>query len=57
MTRRESVRQGCRVDKCHALGLVVDYWTIDDPLEARRLVALGADGIMTNDPRRVAPGL
>jgi len=45
------------VDKCHALGLLVDYWTIDDPLEARRLVALGADGIMTNDPRRVAPGL
>jgi glycerophosphoryl diester phosphodiesterase len=45
------------VDKCHALGLVVDYWTIDDPLEAGRLVALGADGIMTNDPRRVAPAL
>jgi len=45
------------VDRCHALGLVVHYWTIDDPLEARRLVALGADGIMTDDPRRVAPAL
>jgi glycerophosphoryl diester phosphodiesterase len=45
------------VDKCHALGLVVHYWTIDDPREACRLVDLGADGIMTNDPRLVAPAL
>lgn len=45
------------VDKCHALGLVVHYWTIDDPLEARRLADLGADGIMTDDPRLVAPAL
>jgi glycerophosphoryl diester phosphodiesterase len=45
------------VDRCHALGLVVHYWTIDDPVEARRLVALGADGIMTDDPRLLAPAL
>jgi len=45
------------VDKCHALGLVVHYWTIDDPREARRLVDLGADGVMTNDPRLIAPAL
>ncbi len=36
--------------KCHSLGLRVDYWVIDDPAEAARLLALGADGIMTNDP-------
>lgn len=40
-----------------ALGLRVDYWTVDDPALARRLVALGADGIMTNDPARIVPVL
>lgn len=39
------------IAKCHSIGLRVDFWTIDDPDEAKRLLALGADGIMTNDPR------
>lgn len=43
------------IAKCHALGLRVDYWTIDDVDEARRLLALGADGIMTNDPAAIRP--
>lgn len=38
------------IAKCHSLGLRVDFWTIDDPAEASRLLDLGADGIMTNDP-------
>lgn len=38
------------IAKCHSLGLRIDYWTIDDRAEAERLLALGADGIMTNDP-------
>lgn len=38
------------IAKCHAIGLRVDFWTIDDPVECARLLALGADGIMTNDP-------
>ncbi len=45
------------IDKCHALGMRVDFWTINDPAEARRLIALGADGIMTDDPARLAPAL
>ena len=43
------------VDKCHAVGLRVDYWTVNDPGEARRLLALGADGVMTDDPGAIAP--
>ncbi|HEX6274722.1 MAG TPA: glycerophosphodiester phosphodiesterase [Polyangiaceae bacterium] len=43
--------------KFRALGLRVDYWTINDPNEAKRLVALGADGIMTDDPARVVPAV
>ena len=43
------------VAKCHSLGLRVDFWTIDDPATAERLLALGADGIMTNDPAALRP--
>jgi glycerophosphoryl diester phosphodiesterase len=41
------------IAKCHSLGLRVDYWTIDDRDEAARLLQLGADGIMTNDPSAI----
>jgi glycerophosphoryl diester phosphodiesterase len=41
--------------KCHSLGLRVDYWVVDDPAEAKRLLDLGADGIMTNDPAAIRP--
>jgi glycerophosphoryl diester phosphodiesterase len=43
------------IAKCHSLGLRIDFWTIDDPAEAARLIALGADGIMTNDPKAIRP--
>jgi glycerophosphoryl diester phosphodiesterase len=43
------------IAKCHSLGLRVDFWTIDDPAEAARLLGLGADGIMTNDPATIRP--
>ncbi len=45
------------VARMKTLGLAVDFWTVDDPALARRLVALGADGIMTNDPARIVPAL
>jgi glycerophosphoryl diester phosphodiesterase len=41
--------------KVHALGIEVHYWTINAPEEARRLLALGADAIMTDDPAAIAP--
>jgi glycerophosphoryl diester phosphodiesterase len=41
------------IAKCHSLGLRVDFWTIDDPAETARLLALGADGTMTNDPANI----
>ena len=43
------------VAKCHSLGLRVDFWVVDDRVEAERLLALGADGIMTNDPAALQP--
>ena len=39
------------IGKCHQLGILVDYWTINAPDDAQRLVALGADGLFTDDPR------
>jgi glycerophosphoryl diester phosphodiesterase len=35
---------------CHGHGLRVNTWTVDDPAEMRRLIALGVDGILTNTP-------
>ncbi len=54
--RAGPVRLGTRafVERCHRLGLAVDFWTVNEAAEADRLAALGADGIMTDDPARVA---
>lgn len=43
------------IDKCHRLGLRVDFWTINDEAVADRLLAMGADGVMSDDPQRIAP--
>jgi glycerophosphoryl diester phosphodiesterase len=55
------VHTGIRLDgrqfiaRCRALDLRVDYWVVDDPEEARRLLDLGATGIMSDDPGAIAP--
>lgn len=37
----------------HQAGLVVHYWTVNDPVEMQQLLKLGADGIMTDNPQLV----
>lgn len=43
------------ISRCHRRGLRVDFWTVNQPEAAARLIALGADGIMTDDPAAIAP--
>jgi glycerophosphoryl diester phosphodiesterase len=38
------------IARAHEAGLLIDAWTVDDPGEVERLVALGVDGIITNVP-------
>jgi glycerophosphoryl diester phosphodiesterase len=39
------------VAKCHAAGLPVLTWTVDEPKDLERVVTAGVDGVITNDPR------
>ena len=39
-----------RVRLARRLGLAVVFWTVNDVRLMRRLVALGGDGLMTDDP-------
>jgi glycerophosphoryl diester phosphodiesterase len=41
------------VHRWHANGLRVMTWTVNDPVEARRLGAAGVDGIMTDRPAEI----
>lgn len=43
------------VARCRRLGLRVDYWVVNEPAAARALLAAGATGLITDDPRAVAP--
>ena len=41
------------VAECHARGLAVRTWVVDEVDEAERLAAMGVDGIVTNQPGRL----
>lgn len=41
------------VDTAHRHNLAVHYWTINDKEEMKQLIAIGADGIMTDYPHRL----
>jgi len=43
------------IERAHAVGLRVDYWVVNEPARAAALLALGADGIVTDDPAAIAP--
>ena len=38
------------IDYAHRMGVTVYAWTIDDPAEMERLLDIGIDGIMTDEP-------
>ncbi len=42
------------VDRAHRRNVAVQYWTINDADEMRRLIDLGCDAIMTDDPALLA---
>ncbi len=41
------------VNTAHRHNIAVHYWTINDPEEMEHLIAIGADGIMTDYPHRL----
>jgi glycerophosphoryl diester phosphodiesterase len=45
------------VHRCHALGIPVIAWTVNDPERVRELVALGVDAVVSDDPRIFAATL
>ena len=38
------------IDKSHSLNLTVHAWTVNEPQEMERMIALGIDGIITDQP-------
>lgn len=45
------------IKKMKALEIAVDFWTINDPTVAKRLQGLGADGVMTDNPKLLVDAL
>jgi glycerophosphoryl diester phosphodiesterase len=45
------------IDEAHRAGLKLNVYTVDDPREMEALIALGVDGIFTNQPRLLREAL
>lgn len=43
------------LQRCRILGIRADYWVVNDPGEARKLLSAGATGLMSDDPALLAP--
>jgi glycerophosphoryl diester phosphodiesterase len=43
---------GGMIAVARSLGVLITYWTINEPAEMERLLRLGADGLITDYPRR-----
>jgi glycerophosphoryl diester phosphodiesterase len=43
--------------RCRAVGARLDVFTVNDARLAREFVALGVDGLMTDDPAQIARAL
>ena len=54
-TLNASVVTPAAVSACHELGVAVYVWTVNDRALAASLAEAGADGIITDDPRILAP--
>lgn len=54
-TLNRSVVTPAAVAACHELGIAVYVWTVNERALAATLVATGIDGIITDDPRILAP--
>jgi glycerophosphoryl diester phosphodiesterase len=45
------------IERCHARGVPVIAWTVNDPGRARALAALGVDAVVSDDPGMLAATL
>lgn len=43
------------LQRCRTLGIRADYWVVNDPEDARKLLSTGATGLMSDDPALLAP--
>lgn len=43
------------IDDAHALGVLVDVWTVDEPQTISTLLDWGVDTVETNDPDMAVP--
>jgi len=42
------------IERVHAAGLRIDFWVVNNPIEAEHLLDLGADGLVTDDSASIA---